>query len=318
MFFLASKNSRWLTKFRSAHPYVCASSPNRKALRLILGVGRSGTSWVSQVFSKTQTPCRFYSEPLFHLAPRLPFHKEGDHTAIGYEQVTEDHPLVNAYELLVHPQFDTSVLKTPARDDPSWNLCLVKEVHALLGTEGLLRTWATPAVFILRDGVYIADSLFAAQSLQTIYLDHEVEAVQKKAFLDRFLPGRQAVVERLFAEAERRQDRVRVIVRKLICIQLLQEMFCVLAKEFPCATAINYEEFCDRPAETFARAAAALGFSWDAAMQDYLAKTMQADGTSADPYSVMRNTNEQKSRPLKFLTDEERMLARSVLEALAA
>ncbi len=285
---------------------------------MILGASRSGTSWVSQVFAKMSCRCRFFSEPLFHLTPRLPFHKEGDHTAIGYESLSQDHPLLWAYRLVGHPQFDGSALKVSQREDADWKICLVKEVHALLGSEGLLSAWRTPMLFILRDPVYVVDSLFAAQGLETTYFDHEVKAVQAEGFLGRFAPGREAAVERVFADAARREQRLRILLEKVICTQLIHEMFAVLAKEFPCAKAMRYEEFCERPHEAFQLAAEALAVTWDEGMESYLRKTMQADGVSEDPYSVMRNTAEQKGRPFKFLSAEERLFCRSVLEAMAA
>jgi hypothetical protein len=318
MFFKFTRTGRWLGKFQAAHPYLSSSAENPGALRLILGASRSGTSWVSQVFSKMSCRCRFFSEPLFHLTPRLPFHKQGDHTAMGYEPVSGDHPLLWGYRLAAHRQFDGSGLKVMYREDADWKVCLVKEVHALLGSEGLLSAWRTPTLFIMRDPVYVVDSLFAAQGLETIYFDHEVKAVQAEGFLERFAPGRRAAVERVFADAAQREQRLRIVLEKVICTQLIHEMFAILAKEFPCAKAMRYEEFCERPREAFQLAAAALSITWDDGMEAYLRKTMQADGTSEDPYSIMRNTAEQKARPFKFLSGEERLLCQSVLEAMAA
>ena len=292
------------------------SAPEPGRLRLILGVGRSGTSWACQVLFKTTLRSRCFSEPLFHLAPPLPFHRKPDHTAVAYEEIPAEHPLACAWQLLAHRKFGGPGLKTLERDDADWEICLVKEVHALLGTEGLLRLWQTPAVFILRDPVYVVDSLFAAQTLQTIYLDHELEAVRQRPFLDRFAPGRQAAVERLFADTARLEPRRRVILSKALCVQLLQEMFSVLAAEFPCAKAVRYEQLCSAPRETFQSLAAALSIPWDNAMDSYLAKTTEADATSADPYSVMRNTGDQKDRPFKFLSAAEVDLCRAAVQTI--
>jgi len=111
MFSRFTRAGRWLAKFQAAHPYLSSSAENPAALRLILGASRSGTSWVSQVFAKMSCCCRFFSEPLFHLRPRLPFHDQGDHTAMSYEPVSHDHPLRWAYRLVGHRQFDGSGLE---------------------------------------------------------------------------------------------------------------------------------------------------------------------------------------------------------------
>jgi hypothetical protein len=318
MLFGFSSHRRWRNKFQAAYPFFSSSPPDTNPLRLVLGMGRSGTSWVGKVLSKMTLPCRFLSEPLFHIHPLLPFHTKGDHTAVGYEPLSPDHPLLWAYRLLVHRQFDSMTLKTTEREDAGWEVCLVKEVHALLGSEGLLRALRCPTLFLLRDPLYVADSLFDAQDLSTIYLDHEVRAVRGPVFLERFVPGRREAVERLFADADRREPRLRTILNKVLCIQLMQEMFSVLAGEFPCARALRYESFCEAPVETFRIATSALSIPWDGAMEEYLTNTMRADATSADPYSIMRNTAEQTARPFKFLSAEETKACRSALQAIAA
>lgn len=305
-----------LEESRTAPFHLPPSEAEPETLRLILGVGRSGTTWVSRVLSKTRRRVRFFMEPLFHLEPRLPFHDTGDHTAVGYESFSPDHPLLSAYRRIASRHLGGSQVKGLERDDDAWELCLVKEVHALLGTEGLLRAWQTPALFVLRDPVNVADSLFAAQTLQTIYLNHEVEAVQQEAFLDRFAPGRQETVRQLFAGAARREPREQIILAKVICTQVLQEMFLALAEEFPFVKTLCYEKLCEAPRETLKAASQALSIPWDQDIEEYLSKTMQADATSNDPYSIMRNTAEQRMRPLKFLNPEETALCRAALGAM--
>jgi hypothetical protein len=287
-------------------------------LRLILGVGRSGTSWVSQVLFKTTLRSRGFSEPLFHMTPRLPFHRQGDHTAVRYEEMPPRHPLLRAYGLLAHRQFDPAGLHGVARDEAGWEVCLVKEVHALLGAEGLLRAWGIPTVFILRDPIYVIDSLLSAQTLQTIYLDHEVEAVQEPAFLKRFAPGREEAIRRVFAEIGRQEARRQIIQRKVLCVQLLQEMFQALAAEFPRAKTWRYEQCCQAPEAGFRAMAGALSIPWDDAMKKGLAETTQADATSNQPYSVVRNTAQQQDRPLKFFSSGEAALCREALEAIGS
>ena len=316
MFLPLSKTARWRKAFRAAHPCLEQSAAEPERLRLVLGVGRSGTSWVGQVLSKAAMRCRCFSEPLFHLKPPLPFHKKADHTAVGYEDLSPEHPLLCAWQLLANRQFGGPDVQGLERNDSDWEICLVKEVHALLGSEGLLRLWKVPTVFILRDPVYIADSLFAAQTLRTIYLEHEAWAVRQKAFLDRFVPGRQAAVERLFAEAAGMDERQRIILGKVMCIHLLDEMFLARAAEFPCARALRYEDLCAAPHEAFPALAAALSIPWDAAMAAYLARTTEGDANSDDPYSVMRHTARQKDRPFKFLSAAEVASCRNALRTM--
>jgi hypothetical protein len=316
--FNLTKEGRWAAKFRAKYPYADREPSESGKLRLILGVGRSGTSWVSKVLSKTTEPSRFFSEPLFHIHPQLPYRERGDHTAIGYNGSSDAGPLLAAYQLVAHRQFDGAGLPGGERNDAGWKICLVKEVHALLGTEAVLRAWKVPVVFILRDPVYILDSLFAAQTLETIYLDHEVLAVQEKEFLDRFAGGTQEAVRKALADNARWPRRRRVMLDKVICVQLLQRMFSALAVEFPRARTFAYEEFCERPMDTFQAAARALSIPWDETMAACLQESMRGDADAAsNPYAVLRNTAVQKNREFKFLSPEETALCRSTLEAIA-
>jgi hypothetical protein len=310
------RTRRWQAAFQARYPGLEAVAPEQQRLRLILGVGRSGTSWVSQMLFKTPLRSRCFSEPLFHMTPRLPFHRKGDHTAVRYENIPARHPLLRAYGLLAHRQFDPAGLHGVVRDEAGWEICLVKEVHALLAAEGLLRAWGIPTVFILRDPIYVIDSLLAAQTLQTNYLDHEIEAVQEPAFLKRFAPDREEVLRRVFAEAARQEPRRQIIQRKVLCAQLLQEMFLALAAEFPCANTWRYEQCCQAPEPSFRAIAEALSIPWDDAMKKSLAETTQADATSSQPYSIVRNTAQQTDRPLKFFSSAEAALCRAALAAI--
>jgi hypothetical protein len=314
----AAKAASWELQLQVQHPYVGEQPSDEAALRLILGVGRSGTNWISGVLAKTPCKTRFFSEPLFHLTPLLPFKNSGDHTAIGYAEPAYLAPLLDAYRLVAHRQFGVLGLQGCERNDPDWMICLVKEVHALLGSEALLDAWKSPVIFISRDPVYVIDSLFSAQTVNTIYLDHEVHSVQESAFLERFARGIQQKV-RVAMQAHRRSSyRRRTIVHKLVCVQLLQRMFYELANTFGHAKLFAYEDFCERPSETFRAAAQFLSIPWDETLNAYLEKTRHADQrVASDPYSIVRDTAAQRERSFKFLSPAEVALCRSVLAAIA-
>jgi len=238
-----------------------------------------------------------------------------------YEQaLPAGHPLLASYASLTAPTFDWALLQSTTvleRDDPEWQFCLVKEVHALLGSEAILREWQTPTIFLLRDPVYVVDSLFAAYSLATIYLDHEVEGVQDAAFLRRFAPRQAHLLRAFFRRTERDDDRLRVILPKLIAVELLQRMFRALAREFACAVTMEYGECCVTPADQFERAAAYLSLPWDDASERFLEETTKVRSEAYDPYSIFRDTISQRDRPLAFLSAAEAARCRAVLAELS-
>jgi hypothetical protein len=314
----AARAVAWKLQLRAQFPYLDELPSDEAALRLILGVGRSGTNWISGVLAQTPCKLRFCSEPLFHLSPQLPFRDFGDHTAIGYAEPAYRAPLLDAYRLVAHRQFGAVGLQGCERNDLDWMICLVKEVHALLGSEALLDAWKIPVLFISRDPIYVIDSLFSAQTVNTIYLDHEVDSVQESAFLQRFARGIQHKVHVALQAHRRASYRRRTIVHKLVCVQLLQNMFFELANTYAHAKLLQYEEFCKRPAETFRTAAQFLSIPWDATLAAYLEKTRHADRKAdSDPYSIIRDTAAQRDRSFKFLSAAEVALCRSVLDAIA-
>jgi hypothetical protein len=305
---------RWEEEFQNAHPCLRESPAETDKLRLVLGIGRSGTSWISTVLSKAACPTRFLSEPLTHLRPRLPLRASGDRTALSYDG-TVSGPLLRAYELVAHRGFNDTSIHGFERNDPDWQICLVKEVHALLGSDALLRTLHVPTLFISRDPVWIIDSLFAAQSPKTLYLDHEVRAVQEPRFLERFGGGLDARV----AQAMALHSPRRLVLQKAVCVKLLQVMFSRLAQELPNVMAVDYERFCEQPLASFQAAARFLGIPWDEGMERFLASTRQGSHADAsNPYSIVRDTSAQGSREFKYLSTKEVELCRAALSAVSA
>ena len=288
-----------------------------EGLRLILGVGRSGTSWVGKVLSKTTAPTRFFSEALFHVKPKLPYRQQA---ITRPSAITETLMLIPCWPPTSCSRIRVSRMRIcPAKNGMTRVGRMPGQgIHALLGSEALLRAWKIPVLFILRDPVYILDSLFAAQTLETNYLDHESAAVREAAFLDRFAPGVRDAVRKALSENANSPRRCRVMLDKLICIHLLQKMFTTLAAEFPQAKVFAYEDFCQRPVETFQAAARSLGIPWDEKMAAFLQESMRGNAKAeADPYAVYRNTSTQKDREFQFLSPEEIALCRATLVGIS-
>jgi hypothetical protein len=93
-------------------------------------------------------------------------------------------------------------------------------------------------------------------------------------------------------------------------------MFQSLAAKFPSAITWRYEQCCEAPEASFRAMAEALSIPWDDAMKKSLAETTQADATSNQPYSIVRNTAQQTDRPLKFFSSAEAALCHAALKAI--
>ena len=97
----------WYAQWRERFPAFAGCDSDTSRLRLVLGVGRSGTTWLSRVLAATTMPIRYVQEGFFRVEPKLEFATEGDHTAIAYRpQLNETHPLLCVYHAVATPMCD--------------------------------------------------------------------------------------------------------------------------------------------------------------------------------------------------------------------
>jgi len=312
-------NWKWRRRFVKAHPEVSGAYGDFRRLRLILGVGRSGTTWLARVLAETPTPIRFFMEGLYHVRPRFRFSASGDHTAIRYLPVLSTrHPLLMGYGALLAQRPDwekLGVVEHLRRDDPGWQACLVKEVHSLLATEGLLRAVTCPTVFVLRDAVYVVDSLFTRDGIGSPYLCPEREWVCCPDFLERFASAHEDRILWVFREAEKNgRARETIIIEKALVVSLIQQMFRVLASECSTVLLLEYEDLCRSPEDLFRRAASFLTLDWGPGVRRFLAATTHHTEDHVDTDPVFRDTSSQPGRPFHFLTPYEADLCRRVLQ----
>jgi hypothetical protein len=309
----------WYQQFRNMHPELPKSEDDVQKLRIILGAGRSGTTWLSSVLSKTPTPIRFFMEGLYSVKPKLRFSAKSDRTAIEYRSnLPERHPLLCAYRLLLASRYDRTALglgTTLVRNDLDWQLCLIKEVHSLLATEALLRFFKCPIVCLIRDPVYVIDSLFARDGLKSMYFENERKAVVKPDFLKRFAPDQSESISRIIKKSVTGKRREKIILGKVLTVALINSMFRVLADESQYVHLIEYEVLCRSPKSVFRTAAKFLTLDWDNNIESFLSRTSQVNLDKEHEFSfpVFRQTQKQINRKFKFLSQNEASLSRQVL-----
>ncbi len=310
---------RWNKNFLRKNPDLMKHDDNLQKFRLVLGVGRSGTTWLSCVLSETPTPIRFFMEPFYQLRPRVSFSVSGDQTAIEYKATLQDqHPLSNIFRSLLTPQYDWHSLGLSGnliRNDHDWKVCLIKEVHSLLATEAMLKFLKCPTVLVLRDPLYIIDSLFARDGLKTAYLCNESKYVNNPFFLKRFSPDPTKDISMILKESvPNGKIRENIILDKVLTVSLIQSMFRVLASEFQHAQIIEYESLCQSPELHFHSIASFLSLDWSESIEQYLLKTMRSTlDQRKNDYPIFLETIDQIGRPFKFLSKEEVLLCRRVL-----
>lgn len=284
-------------------------------LRLVLGLGRSGTTWTHSVLSHCGE-MRAYAEPLHYLRPRLRISDSPDRAASGFvDQLPPAHPLLRAYTDLCadRPPRVSDIKRTMTQAAERPEAVLVKEVHALLATPGLLKATQARAIIITRDPLRIADSIFACQGLDSPYLHHEFAACNDSRLLS-WIGGpaqtaqRLAVWEQIDSIAQAQDRRVLSVVW---AAAIVQRVLIEAAHRMPERVAlISYEQANANPAATFRLAADHLGLTFGKAAEDFCNQTRSRD-ESQNPYSVFRDPAQEAS--WRFITPAQREKAIALL-----
>lgn len=311
----------WNKEYERLHPQLVNTKVDIQKLRLILGVGRSGTTWLSRVLLETPTPIRFFMEGLYFVKPKLRFSAFGDFTAIQYsDTLPENNSLLRTYRSLLAQQYDWSALGVNnhlQRNDSDWQLCVVKEVHSLLATEALLTYFNCPTVFVTRNPIYLIDSLFARDGLHTIYLCHESRWVFKTDFINRFAPEHSNDIESALQYVSKLEARQQIVLYKLLSVALIQLMFNKLLIYYPNTYLVSYEELCQNHQTVFPSLAKFLGLSWNLKMKLFLMKTGHSDNKKiTEKYPVFKDSSKNIYREFKFLNSAEVNLCQKILNSI--
>lgn len=238
-------------------------------------------------------------------------------------ELPNQHELLRVFRALTLPDCDGAYQKLfeegyreykLRRADPNWHVVLVKEVHALLAAEALIKAFNCPVVLLLRNPVYVIDSLFYRDGVSSVYLRHEETDVLESEFLKRFADDSVESVQRTFDKIRALCDeRHRAILRKVLTIGLIQKMFSVLASEYRTVRLMRYEDFCDEPLAAFRDCAAWLGLIWNEACDKVVRLTTRGESQRKDLNMISRRSAHQTARPLRFLTVEEESICRRAL-----
>lgn len=313
------REGRWHRSLRQIHPEADVEAVDVSRLRLIIGTPRSGTNWLGETLAASTASLRYFNEPIYKMQPTMPFERAKDHTVIAYQPLLEpDHPLVKKYRLLAADGFSRASVegrRCLLRDDAEWEVSIVKEVHSLLATEGLLAVLPCPTLLVVRDPVRVCDSLFSRDGLSSQYAVGETELIFDEAYLQRFVDDqREQMLEEHAAILQHPGARQRCVQERVLVIALLQASLRVLAAAHGHTRLVEYEQQCTEPETVFAEAAAFFGLPWDKKEQDFLRTTLSARGEGDDPHAIFRDTSAQLDRPFKFLTPPEVEAAYQLLE----
>ncbi len=316
----------------------------QSGLRLILGLGRSGTTWLSSAIGQSESSLRFAMEGLLAFRPKIKLSTSKDRGASPYvATLDETHQLAQFYSTVAAPHFDATQqhMEGPiVRNDLDPHCAIVKEVHALLATEALVDHLKCPTVIIKRDPIRIVDSLFARDGYRSYYLDGEAEELLGEGILpqrrfsmlrtrwrrpanpeliDRYFVGQSSKLQQL-AEVIKSQSSLReqTVLAKIVTVGLMSNMLTQIATESPYCRLVRYEELCERPIETVANVSDHFDIECGESVRSFLRESTSRDTQSPDRFPVYRTQQQVADRPFKFLTDLEVEVGRNLLAEISA
>ena len=286
-------------------------------LRLVLGLGRSGTTWSLEVLARCDDRLRVFIEPLHHLRPKITISNSPDRLASGYaDALPGKHPLLRAYHDLGadHPPRTHQPSGALRHDVDAPDAVLVKEVHALLATPAILGATRARAVVITRDPMRVADSIFNCQGVASPYLHHEFSACADSRLLGQI--GTPAQTTRRLDAWNRIVQTADLVDRRALetiwAAAVVQRLLEHTAERWPGRVmTFAYEQAKQDPVAAFTAAAEHLGLRFGEQAAAFCEQTQSRD-ESQDPYSIYRSTN---NRPAwRALSEPQRATASAMLE----
>lgn len=243
----------WRQRMDRAHASHAGLIGDGGQVQLLLGVSGSGVDHLGRLLAQPGFPLRYFQNPLGRFEPRLSLAAGHDPLALPYSKTLErDHPLLRVMRMSM--EFDNrwalteTSNKVEAAECESLP-CLVKESHALLATEAMLKAFGNRAMLYVSDPVKAVDRLFDTQGLDSAYLLEEGRSVLAPYFLARFLRRDYNRVMHIHRRIRRTQDaRRRNILHRVLVIALIQHMFRMLAARYPQqAILVEYDRIADDP-----------------------------------------------------------------------
>lgn len=197
--------------------------------------------------------------PYLRLAPTR------DHTAIGFaSRLPRQHRLLSAYRSLTADSDVISSLgiRQVDRDDLNWQVCIVKEVHALLASEAIVHALESPTVFVVRDPVATVDSILRTNGRSQYYLAAEAGHLLTCHDASAIAPGYEKLRETYLRSAQG-GERVGSVLQLVYAVAALHLLFDRLAREYEHVHLVRYEDLCRDAEEHFSRLASALDLRWN-------------------------------------------------------
>jgi hypothetical protein len=288
---------------------------NQNDLILVLGVGRSGSTWLSNTLAKSSSIGRFYEEPLYK--SKFPIllndfnHKE--HTAIPNNE-NEKYKVrldkfINLLQLSTMPEnifLKCGVDKTYRKRDDIGKV-LIKEVHALLGYENFINKKQTKIILLKRNFYQHVDSIMEYVGIESPLLLAEFLSLNNIDFFEKIEVRNIKLITDIITDIKSVDNkRSKVILIRTFVVFIISKYFGILNRNRN-VLLVDYDDLVLDRDGGFQHICEFLEINYKE--RAYIFNERQ---------HVIRNDEEIKMRKYKFLNSGDIILMKSTIERLEA
>lgn len=300
-------NLYWFHAFKNNHPGLYLDEQTND-LYFILGVARSGTTWIGNTLRRTDSSLRYLEEPLKAVKPPLYLSKKNDNVALPFAKNTFlDARFLTAYEAFCTSNFPYktffrneyyNIYSQRNRIDKNSKITLVKEVHSLLGTEKILNNFKTKILFILRNPIYILDSQLSIGGQFSFYLNNEGRFILHPEFTKKFYPNLELFKKKLFKKINYETCSFKNYVNKLMTIIIIQNMFKILNSKYQNTYLVEYEDIVENAEERFRDISSFFDIYYQKG------QFLFNEGKETNSFSLNYKNKNQNNRPFKYFSQQ--------------
>lgn len=290
----------------------------------VLGIGRSGTSWLTEMLSLSATPhrsigepfSRLYEYPFVNKSPYIPWwippnNPDSREMQWGRSVLAE---LKTDYRI-IRPDLIVNTVRESSTTNASPNVVIIKEVHNLLSFPSLLHSFPCDnVVLVTRDPARVVDSMFSGHpNHHRRYLQEEIQCVRQ------FVRGRHCyehgnifneLMKKVTSENKMSSKQMQsLIVNRnsvytyAVVVHLINEFLSRWLQNRDGAVTVSYENLCIQPLKLIQQLYTSLGLGEVCNFEEKLEKLTAANETGY--YSTNKCSSRQLSKPYRILTKRQ-------------
>lgn len=277
--------------------------------RFILGIGRSGTSFLSRLAGLTSSPVKRIDEPF----PGIKQKREKRKIDASFCNPFDKNEIASFKEMIerLHTDyyFSESLTKRIKRNASGNNTLLIKEVHSLLTFPEFTKQLDAKAVVVTRDISRIMDSHFHGNvKNKKDYLLEEYNFVRgylkcnkSESFelLDMALAN---TSNRVIKYVKRPKLAVSEIIRQSCITEILTNFLIVWSIQEPNVLKIKFEDLCTQPLEEMKKVFNFLDLEYNHNTEDEISKI--TTGKQTNYFDTEKNSISVLEQEYKCLSDK--------------